>query len=978
MDSLEFLKAVLPSSGHYCGAVWSPSTEAQIQKTGQQGYMRQFFRESLEELATQLQTQSDIGRNVYMAMASFTAAGSRKRAAVQSMRSLYLDLDCGFNAEGKPKSFASKRVAVEDLTRFLSATGLAELGPPLLLDSGGGVHVHWPLTEDVSLDAWEPVAARLKQAALHHGFAIDASVTSDPARILRPPGTRNFKYDPARMCVVREQGGVFTLEDVAQTLSGVVYGPTAAKRAAQLPAPTLSLPGIPLTSSSPSNVARALMANTNTSFKGIMVRTQAGTGCAQVAHYVAHAADDGMEPLWRGLLSLAKYCDDGVKAAAKISALHPYDIGRTQSKLAEIKGPYSCVSMDSINPGVCTGCQHWGQITNPLALGRELALVTTPTPIHVETAQGPAQRVRPTPPYGFSYGANGGVFTRVVTKGKGADAEDDVRDVMLLPFDFYMVDTLLEDQTYSSRFVAIRDHLETIVTIPNKVVTSREQTAATLAGQNIMAAHGAGSDAYLVHYVRSSIAEASAAGKYLVVPPNFGWQKDHTFALGDTMYNPDNTFYTYVSSRLSNLIEVTEPKGDLAEWTSVVQMLMRKGMWGQIAIMGCGFGSAMMEFAPAGSQALTMHVCSIESGTGKTLAVSLANSVWGHPTNYFVKPSTSDRTMMQRAGMWGSLPLSIDEVTNKIRAGKQEWFPNQIFDYAQGGHKLKGLGAANAEMRDDLHWKGWSILTSNNPMMENMLAARDTTSQGEAMRMMEWNTGPTKLVWTLEERVVVNRLADNYGVAGRVFAQWLVTHRDLAQQVYQSAVEQWQGRLHPEDNERFWTSGAAAVLAALTLLGPKYANIIEIPLAPIFDFFKLRVQEGRRAINTNRQFASDLLNAFIRENHGSFVKMATTSQALAIFSDGREVRPDSTRRDVKGRVEVDVTPGWTDFYIDIDVMKRFCATRNRSYSEFVKELQRTSVVTEQRKNLLANTKGPEMRARCLKISTPNLEDDTTK
>jgi hypothetical protein len=81
-----------------------------------------------------------------------------------------------------------------------------------------------------------------------------------------------------------------------------------------------------------------------------------------------------MEPLWRAHLSIAQKCEDGEKASVWLSSLHPYDEDRMRTKLAEIKGPYPCTKFDSENPGVCTGCAHWGKITNPLALGRDTAI----------------------------------------------------------------------------------------------------------------------------------------------------------------------------------------------------------------------------------------------------------------------------------------------------------------------------------------------------------------------------------------------------------------------------------------------------------------------------------------------------------------------------------------------------------------------------------------------------------------------------
>jgi Domain of unknown function (DUF927) len=580
--------------------------------------------------------------------------------------------------------------------------------------------------------------------------------------------------------------------------------------------------------------------------------------------------------------------------------------------------------------------------------------------------------VRPTPPQGYSYGRNGGVFYHDKTLD-AKTGETSNKDIMLLPFDFFMLDVLVEDGVYTSRFMAVRNGKKQIIALPNKVITNKDATMASLASQNIVASFGQGNDKNLHSYVRAAIGEASQTDNALIVPPNYGWQADGSFALCDTVYQQDGKSYTFVSNKLSNIISVSTPRGTLEDWAAVIQMLMRKGLWGQIAMLALSFGSPLKRFAPPGARAFTFHIASSASGIGKTLALSLGNSVWGNPTTFSVKPATSERTMLQRAGMLGSLPLNIDEVTNKVRGGDKEWLPNHIFDFSQGGHKLKGMGASNAEMRDDLHWDSNSLLTSNAPMLEALMGARDTTSNGEAYRLLEWRGGNTKLEWTVAERETLRLLEHNYGQAGVVWAQWLVQHQDTAQAVMAEAMDKWRTLLAAPDEERFWTAGAASALAALALLGPQHANIITVPLAPVTEFFKLRVQEARRIINTNRQFSTDILHAYIRENNGGFVKVDTPDTAIAIFADGRTIRPDSTRGAVRGRIEHNVLPGWTDFYVEIRMLKEYCARRNKSYIEFVGELSARCAVVEMRKDLLAKTKGVPLRVNCLKVSLRNEE-----
>ena len=67
----------------------------------------------------------------------------------------------------------------------------------MIVSTGGGAHVYWGLLDPLLLPADEQVARRLLRG-LAMKFGGDLEV-GEPARILRPPGTRNLKYSPARL-----------------------------------------------------------------------------------------------------------------------------------------------------------------------------------------------------------------------------------------------------------------------------------------------------------------------------------------------------------------------------------------------------------------------------------------------------------------------------------------------------------------------------------------------------------------------------------------------------------------------------------------------------------------------------------------------------------------------------------------------------------------------------------------------------------
>ena len=409
MTPLDFLAVVLPSpdNGYYCAA--ELSTKRKEHK----------FVTDLAELEESIEQWHAAEKDVYFALATFENAGKRTAENARYIRSLFIDMD-GYN---------TKKAAAQALAEFCAKTGLDLLGTPYIVGSGGGLHVYWPFTEEVTVDRWKPLAEGFKRLCQQEGMAIDMTVTADSARVLRIPGTTNFKkkYGTPRPVRVLAEGDTFAFEDLESVIASQLKAPMPVVKQ------SLAIEGVKPTSvTSSSGTLQALTQNSVTKFGNIFKRTKEGTGCAQLISYHDNAAEDGMEPQWRGWLSIAQKCEDGEKAAIWLSQLHPYDEDRMRQKQAEIKGPYPCTKFDSENPGICPDCPHWGKITNPLALGREMAVVTTEAEVEVDTgSQGepPKKLLQPEPPRGYAYGQRGGVFM----EKEDTDAQGNVtkRQVML-------------------------------------------------------------------------------------------------------------------------------------------------------------------------------------------------------------------------------------------------------------------------------------------------------------------------------------------------------------------------------------------------------------------------------------------------------------------------------------------------------------------------------------------------------------------
>jgi hypothetical protein len=184
-----FLSAILPSQGIY------------FIVTIYRGRVSHHPCKTVAEMNRLAILYDSQGHDVFYACASFDQEsyigddGKRHQRTGENagwVKSFFLDIDCGPDKAAKDLGYATINNALAALLAFIDAIGLPK---PMIVFSGGGLHVYFLLTEEITKEQWQPVATKLK--ALTHCPAIkllaDDARTSDIASILRPVGTHNYK-----------------------------------------------------------------------------------------------------------------------------------------------------------------------------------------------------------------------------------------------------------------------------------------------------------------------------------------------------------------------------------------------------------------------------------------------------------------------------------------------------------------------------------------------------------------------------------------------------------------------------------------------------------------------------------------------------------------------------------------------------------------------------------------------------------------
>ena len=941
METGEFLAAVLPPAGVYCIAELSTKKKEHV------------FG-SLEELKPHIERFNEAKLNTYFALASFSKSGKRSADNALLMRSFFLDIDCG-----KGKAYPNQKEAVTALEEFLYVTGMPN---PWAVSSGSGVHVYWPFTEAVGIAEWKTAAENLKLLCKKHDLKIDYTVTADSARVLRVPDTFNWKDPEHPRRVVIKLIGAPQHNSFAE-LTAII--------GVHEEAPEFSVPGKRLdTPATPSLVK--VLENRITFFKTILDRTAAGTGCEQLKYYIEHASEDGMEPLWRGMLSLAKVCNDGDKAAKHLSKLHPYSDSRMRLKLREIKGPYPCTKFNSENPGICPSCQHWNKVTNPLVFGHEIQVETAEKQVHLPATEGvaaPSVVTRPVPPSGFAYGSKGGIFRQVDSEDNNGNPVKENR--LILPYDLFVVE-LLNNQSegHLVQMIAMRPEGPVTLTFPQRSIVSKEDTIKALAEQNVLAAYGSGNDKFVAEYVRACVENVSSSRRAIDIPTSFGWQADDTFVYNGKVYSSKGE-KEIPMPKLANIIHLTTPKGSLERWKSIIALLVTKEYYDILAMMLVSVGSPLMRFT--GFTGLTFHVGSSETGTGKSLSLGLAASVWGSP-QFIISPKTSAVTQEHRIGGLGSLPLIIDEITEMNK--DFDWISTFVMDMTSGLGKDRLKSATNEERRNFTVWCALMLLASNTHTTDFFSGVRKKAAEGHLRRLLELKMDK-RIDWSHQESETVGLMRENYGVAGHAFVQWLVHNVNIAQEVTRTVHKNLKLEMEDTGDERFWMAGVAAAIAGGVLLGKEYANIVELPMKEITLALKNIILSARQIVKTSKRSAEDILNAYTREFFGQFVVVQIndkTKQMETSYGNGGTIDQSITRTQVRGRVEHDIVPGHINYYIEEQQLKAWCSSMNYGYVDFKRQLEKHFVIQYGKKDMLSKTRGPQMRVNVIKITRPETTD----
>jgi hypothetical protein len=146
-----------------------------------------------------------------------------------STKALWVDIDVRPDCT-TAKHYKTEEEAAKAVLAFCANVGLPF--PSAIVRSGAGLHVYWIADAAMPVDQWRKYAHGLKNLLLARGIKCDAGLTTDIARILRVPGTKNHKYDPPAPVELLHFGKLYNFATDLACLTEVGVSQTAINGAA--------------------------------------------------------------------------------------------------------------------------------------------------------------------------------------------------------------------------------------------------------------------------------------------------------------------------------------------------------------------------------------------------------------------------------------------------------------------------------------------------------------------------------------------------------------------------------------------------------------------------------------------------------------------------------------------------------------------------------------------------------------------------
>lgn len=803
----------------------------------------------------------------YFAVAAYTNAkkhselypsgvADRSQENVRALRSLVVDLDF--------KNYASPEETLRAYVTAASALGLPE--PSAIVGTGGGFHIYFTMPVELTKVQHLRLATALRNALLANRLVFDQGVTVDAARVVRLPGTLNYKYDPPRP--------VELLVPFSAPVDMLKFWAAVEPHA---------------TSLEPAGAALAVPASTAALLHGAADNSALGVyedrpslfgkiveGCPLMKKQLETGGAGATRNLWFSTLQLLAFAADGADWVHPISQGHAtYSPAETDREFASRcdardagkSGPSLCATLSASDPAiampVCAMCPHWQKIKTPLVLGYSASEnYQEPTWVH-----------------------NGATFMRVTTNtGEGGAPEVETR--CIAPFACHSwVLSRGEHGELCLSFRATAGDATAAIVIPtaNAMEHDKMQQALGAKGFPITAGQArtfTGAAMAWIETLRSRIRKTPGGetADNLPTAPHNGWdiapdgKTPLGFAYSCEVFRPDGT--SEWAGHNSFVRDVVVPKGELELWKAAAQTLLGDSRTVMHVPLAASFASPLMRLQQLVPN-FVLSLVSNGSGHGKSQALAVATAVWGEPRAMLRQVDDTFNAILKFAALTRDLPIGYDDISGDHAL---KGLADMVFKLLQGRDKdrMRGTGdLARGGMINTI-----MTIAAQDSVLSAMESRRRVYDRASVSRLLEFEVPPIPPAeYDPSKTDVYAAVHYNHGHAGRQYAAWLAKNVDEAKEILQVVRTQVLAVEGVTSSERFWVAAITALVSGAICAGR--AGVVEFDVPRLFSFLTSHLLHSRQVANQEEAESGYTLLASILQHHHKRVLWCDRMRASA-------------------------------------------------------------------------------------------------
>ncbi len=287
-----------------------------------------------------------------------------------------------------------------------------------------------------------------------------------------------------------------------------------------------------------------------------------------------------------------------------------------------------------------------------------------------------------------------------------------------------------------------------------------------------------------------------------------------------------------------SLYESVRTCGSGKEWVRLAMECRQMSLTAKI-MLAASFASVLIE--PLGCLPFFVHLWGGDSGSGKTVSLMLAASVWGNPEKgkYMQTFNGTVVGFEKVAAFLNSLPYCIDEL-QLVEANKSGQKFN-VYLLAQGVGRTRGNKTGGLQKTPT--WPNCMLTTGESPLV------KDADGAGAINRVIEIEGEPGQFV-IHDGRRYSGELRKHYGHAGRAFVKKLYSNKEILDELKLRYDEVFRELSASNTTEK--QAMAAALIVAADELASKWIfhdKPITVPEIATMLKTKESVDVGRRGYN---------------------------------------------------------------------------------------------------------------------------------